>query len=155
MCDASEHDHVNYVTVCYFVANIEYGHPWMLWLTLRTGLVAAISLNESRFDPHPPLRKPLLLSIALYPSLNMSSTASISSSSSASSLSSISDKNAKRLEKLLAKEAKREQKLLDHVLKDVRAAEKTLRKVSKVRHALSSARPPALAHDELRLVGRG
>ena len=51
---------------------------------------------------------------------------------SSPSFSSIHDKGAKKLVKLMAKEAKVEQKGYDHALKDVRAAEKAYDKSVKV-----------------------
>ena len=60
-------------------------------------------------------------------------------SSSSSSLASLAGKEVKKLEKLMAKEAKADQKALDHALKDVRSAEKVLQKSAKVRPRASAA----------------
>ncbi|KAI0722206.1 hypothetical protein C8T65DRAFT_691872 [Cerioporus squamosus] len=43
----------------------------------------------------------------------------------------MSDREAKKLEKVLAKEAKADQKAIDHAMKDIKAAEKALQKCAK------------------------
>ncbi|KAI0751501.1 hypothetical protein C8Q80DRAFT_1099872 [Daedaleopsis nitida] len=50
---------------------------------------------------------------------------------SSSPTSGVSDRGAKKLEKLFVQEAKTEQKSIDHALKDVKEAEKALRKCMK------------------------
>ncbi len=45
----------------------------------------------------------------------------------------MSDREVKKLEKVLAQEAKADLKAIDHAMKDVKAAEKALQKCAKVR----------------------
>ena len=56
-----------------------------------------------------------------------------SNSSSIQSVSVIGDKEAKKLEKVLAQEAKADQKAIDRALEDIRQSEKALQKCTQVR----------------------
>ena len=70
----------------------------------------------------------------------------MSSLSSNSSLHSVmTDREAKKLEKVLAQEAKADQKAIDRAMKDVKAAEKALKKCTEVRRACCISHiPPSL-----------